>query len=192
MQIGDAEEDAQHRAERRHRGDAERAGIGERIAQVALHRCPGEAQRRADQRYRAAPAAVATRAGSCDRSHPGRATRSSPARCARPRSTRSPARTTSASSDGMTQRRVVIVRPARAELRSMASRAAASAATSSIDRRPGAVHAARGKTPSASRAACAARDAARCARPACGRARSTSPTSSRSGGAATSSSSGSG
>ena len=49
MQVGDAEEDAQHRAERRHRGNAERAGIGERIAQVALQRCPGEAQRRADR-----------------------------------------------------------------------------------------------------------------------------------------------
>ena len=48
MQAGDAEENTQYRAERRHRRNAERAGVGERIAQIALQRRAGETERSAD------------------------------------------------------------------------------------------------------------------------------------------------
>ena len=46
---GIAEPEARHRPQRRARRDAEQAGIGERIAQIALHGRPGRAQPCADR-----------------------------------------------------------------------------------------------------------------------------------------------
>jgi hypothetical protein len=106
-----------HCAESGHRRDAERAGIGERITQIALQRCAREAECAADHNAQPVRAAAAAPAESCDRSHP-ESSQDVPAEHDAPDTIDTIASTnTSVSSEGMIQRRAVIVRPAREKLR---------------------------------------------------------------------------